>query len=793
MAFFRKGSGARSLSSIQVGSSIYGKPIPFVRGQARVPTNAIWAGDLAAVEQTQDVGKGGGSVSTGFEYFAAVQLALCGGPVTFTGTAWIDKDIVTATSGGFEVYPGDRFQQPWGYMVAKHPLEALAYRGLSYMAASNLALGNAPRIPNVSLEVRTTGQVMGSGVDASPAEVVRDFIDENSPLVDRLDPDALADYASYVGPENGLWMSPCWFDQKPVAEYINMVMALTNSAAVAGRGVLRLVPYRTDTAAEDIEAIRPDELLSPVRRLNVNLSDAYNVVKLECFNREYQYNADVVEISDRADIEIYGRREPETITAHAFCDKAAALRAGELLLQRSVYVRQKYQVRVGIQRSYLEPMDLVRIPYKGRLLPVRILSVSMDENFELEWECEEYVQGTGTARSKTADQAAGGGFSINTDGAAGVMYEPYIFQPPLSFTITPKVYIAVAGDERFGGAEVWASINGQSYKKIGQTNGNAKYGLTISPLPAGLVESMTPDETLLVETRAPNGAVENFTVEEEDGRNIGLLYVDGEIILFRNEAMEAANAFRYSRLYRGYYGSPPIAHAGRSPWARLNQAVFVYPFDIAMTGRTVFIKLVPLNIFGRVGSAGPTLEDVTPYEVVLGGGDGDAAAPSSGSYAPPVNGGDAGTTQGQLASQPGAGTGNAGAGGGGGMGDTDFRTGIAFEALDVANPLVYVRADGQIARAFAGVDGNAAQGYIRTSVPSGATATVYFDGVVTGQAGLSPRARLYLSDTVPGAFTTTPIDNFSPDSIGKIHQFVGRALSATTVEFEREDEVLIQE
>lgn len=104
----------------------------------------------------------------------------------------------------------------------------------------------------------------------------------------------------------------------------------------------------------------------------------------------------------------------------------------------------------------------------------------------------------------------------------------------------------------------------------------------------------------------------------------------------------------------------------------------------------------------------------------------------------------------------------------------------ASEAL-AAGDLVNVWNDAGTTKVRKG-DGSAAgkpaDGFVLSSVSSGAAATVYFEGTMTGLTGLTGGA-VYLHGTTAGAVTNTP-----PSGAGKVVQRVGVATSATTVNFE---------
>lgn len=114
----------------------------------------------------------------------------------------------------------------------------------------------------------------------------------------------------------------------------------------------------------------------------------------------------------------------------------------------------------------------------------------------------------------------------------------------------------------------------------------------------------------------------------------------------------------------------------------------------------------------------------------------------------------------------------------------DTYSGTAAEALN-AGAHVYIKSDGQVANASGAAGGNPAIGFVLNAAASGATALVYFEGRNTALTGLTVGARYYLSDTVPGGATATPVAG-----AGKLHQYLGRAVSATTLSFEADDHIL---
>jgi hypothetical protein len=108
----------------------------------------------------------------------------------------------------------------------------------------------------------------------------------------------------------------------------------------------------------------------------------------------------------------------------------------------------------------------------------------------------------------------------------------------------------------------------------------------------------------------------------------------------------------------------------------------------------------------------------------------------------------------------------------------DVKTANAGEGLSAGN-LVYISAAGTVFKADANAVDKAAIGFVLASSASGASATVYFEGTITGLTGLTAGTRYFLSDTATGGVTAT-----LPTGVGDIVQLVGTAISATELSFE---------
>ena len=115
----------------------------------------------------------------------------------------------------------------------------------------------------------------------------------------------------------------------------------------------------------------------------------------------------------------------------------------------------------------------------------------------------------------------------------------------------------------------------------------------------------------------------------------------------------------------------------------------------------------------------------------------------------------------------------------------DAKTMVAFEAL-AARDLVNVNSAGQVRKADASND-RQAHGFVLAAISATASGTVFFENTITGLSGLTPGSRYFLSDSVAGGITLTPVTA----GAGKISQEVGVAISATELSFEPQTAYLL--
>lgn len=623
--------------SLQVQQSSQGLTLPVVYGRARVAGNLIWYGDFTTIETkttTRQGGKGGGGVKQediSYTYEAAVMMALCEGEIKGIGRIWRDKEKFESLSqlrlnlakGGDEQPTWTHLQQP------KHQAQAINYSGTAYIYSPNYELTKSAQIYSHNFEVIGKMGYSSSIPDANPSEIIRDMLTNQNygcgfPAENLGDTSVYGVYCRAAG----IFLSPVYSEQTEAQQNISELLEQTNSAAVFSQGRLKIVPYGDvklsgngaayvpnltpvyDLTDDDFIVSGAEDPLTVERKTN---ADAYNQIQVEYLDRANDYNIAVAEVKDQANIEQYGLRPKDAVKMHGICDAKVANHVAQLLLQRALYVRNEYEFKLGWKYCLLEPMDLVTLTDEGLGLnktPVRIIEIEEDEEGVLTVKAEDFPMGAATATAYPTQPSLG--YSADYNKSPGNAHAPVVFEAPLQLTGgEPQIWLATAGGDMWGGAEVWISTDGNSYTRIGATNKKARFGSLSAPLASGAVFDRA--NTLSVEISA--GQMTGGT--EQDSRDLlTLCYVDGEFLAYETAELKGVGRYTLGNLTRGAYGSNIDRHNAGSQFVRIDEAMFKYAVPANWVGRTVWVKLVSFNVFG---SGVQELAEVPAYSYTIKG------------------------------------------------------------------------------------------------------------------------------------------------------------------------------
>ncbi|MDF2418489.1 hypothetical protein GWP85_13390 [Acinetobacter beijerinckii] len=624
------------INSMRIQQSAYGLCQPLIYGKTRVAANMIWFGDFKATPHTtvqKSGGKGGGAKTknTTFSYSASLMLGLCENQIHKIGLIWVDKEqYVSKQNGSLTLDPIDQLQfelfngnnnPVWGYLVSKHPNDAINYPYLGYVACANYELGSSASLSNHNFEVISTITLSETIDDANPADVIEDFItNPRYGAAPNLNIADLSEFRTYCSAAN-LLISPAFTEQKAAYETINEIVEAVNCAvvpspdglkirsfgdsAITGNGVTFTPDLTPQYHLTDDDFIGDDE---PVRVRRSRDTDAYNHIQVEYINRYNQYNTETAEAKDQANIEMFGLRSEDPVDHHYFCEPKMARHAAQLRLQRLLYVRNEYEFDLGWKYCRLEPMDIVTLTDSGLGLdkfPVRITRIEEDEDGQLTVTAEELALGSRSAIEY--DLQSSNGYQGGNE-EPGNVNAPIIFEPPLELTDGKnQVWVAVSGGINWGGCNVWASLDNTTYEMIGTIYGSARYGQ--------LVTAINVDDTAFqIEL---NTVSQMFSGTLEDAQaDQTLCKLGDEYLNYQVATLNGTSLYTLSEVLRGRFDDAQPHNIGE-PFVRLDKAIFEHAYNQNLIGNQIFLKFTSFN---GLEQKEQTLDEVSAYSYTLTGG-----------------------------------------------------------------------------------------------------------------------------------------------------------------------------
>ena len=465
--------------------------------------------------------------------------------------------------------------------------------------------------------------------DANPRDIIYTLLTstvygENFPDV-LIDEESFGTYSAYCQ-NNSLLLSPVYDEQTSCSDIISGLMECTNSEYVFSQGKVKIIPYwdglTPNYAITDRNIINQTEDTLLIER--TSQADTYNIVPLEYTSRVDQYNSGVVYATDEGDIELHGVRQAGTYSHPEIMNQSLAQAVAQLILQKQLYNRNKYTLKLGQEFILLEPMDAVTLESdlaKLGLTTVRVVEiVESADDYTLEITFEDNLSGVSTAptyATQSADRA-----TSETNAQPGNVNKPIMFEAPAPLVTSAtgyELWIYASGDNKWwGGCSVWMSVDGNSYRLVGEVKQPARQGVITNSLP---VEA-TPDETntLSVDLSVSRSTLVGATQQEAD-EYVTLCWIDGanngEFISYQNATLTGLYQYDLTYLRRGVYGSNIMTHTANAQFVRCDTGIALkIPFSASEIGNTYYVKLCSFNVFGTVEQE---LAAVDPYTITLHG------------------------------------------------------------------------------------------------------------------------------------------------------------------------------
>ncbi len=166
-------------------------------------------------------------------------------------------------------------------------------------------------------------------------------------------------------------------------------------------------------------------------------------------------------------------------------------------------------------------------------------------------------------------------------------------------------------DPNWGGANVWASLDGSSYAQIASINGATPQGFSTAYLASASGWDTT--NTLSVDLTESGGTLTGTTQAGAEG-GVTLCLIDNELIGYATATLTAPNKYNLTGLARGLFGTTPTAHGTGAAFARLDTTgpVVTYPLPTPVDRRDALSQISVVQSVRRLGARPVRLHALRP-------------------------------------------------------------------------------------------------------------------------------------------------------------------------------------
>jgi hypothetical protein len=536
------------LDDLRVTGSQYGAVIPQAWGKVKCGGNIIWASDLIERRRSQTIGgKGGPSAEqVTYSYFANVAVSICAGPISWVEKIWADdllvydRDATPATKFDISLYTGTESQNPDPLMESFEGAGNVpAYRGMAYAVFSMFPLrkfGN--RIPNFSFEVRTAEEV-------SVATVAGDLFQQAGLL------------PSQFNGTGGASRNITGFlleSRQPARDAVETLLRVTGVDITEVDGLVTLVArggnVEVEIPEEDLGAVFFDEGSEAVSNVRVRRVQEFELpgsveVTYMSSDKGYEVGSQLAVRYTKPHV-----AEKLTINTPLILSDTRARQYAEFQLYRAWLEREEFEITLPPAYLRYTPGTVVTIPVDGDSVRCRIVSQDYAVFGPIQ---TMLVRDDTNILTQTVEGGSLGDIDETLANPETIEFIPFCSNALIDeHADSIGCYLMAAGQESWGGVQVYMARSGNAYRPVEFLGDSATYGTAETELDPGTGTGIIEDTYIDVELQA--GSVETVSMEELlAGSNAAML--GEEVIGFQTVEALGANTYRLSGLLRGQRGT----------------------------------------------------------------------------------------------------------------------------------------------------------------------------------------------------------------------------------------------
>jgi hypothetical protein len=227
--------------------------------------------------------------------------------------------------------------------------------------------------------------------------------------------------------------------------------------------------------------------------------------------------------------------------------------------------------------------------------------------------------GVSTAFLYNTQVGGGPGYSAIIDATPPSVNPPIFYEPGCDLSGNRLLlWIVITGPPpNFGGAQVWASVDGSTYGQVGAVGNGGVQGRLTGNFPSGSDPDTT--DTLSVDVSMSGGTITSGSSTDAD-LGITLAYVNGstpELIGYSTAVLTSPYNYNLGTyIRRGMFGTPNSSHSAGDNFALLNSNIFSYVYPRQLIGQTISFKFPSFN---TVGGGLQDISQVPVYTYTLNG------------------------------------------------------------------------------------------------------------------------------------------------------------------------------